>query len=99
VPGAIAAVLALGLASGAELNTITYVAARRFGQEVFGSIYAMFMAIIALGASIGPLMAGILFDARGSYHLYLLVLAPIFLAAAVLIAWVPLVSPEDESAI
>ena len=30
VPGAIAAVLALGLASGAELNIITYIAARRF---------------------------------------------------------------------
>ena len=32
VPGAMAAVVALGLASGAELNIITFIAARRFGQ-------------------------------------------------------------------
>ena len=95
VPGAIAAVLALGLASGAELNIITYIAARRFGPEVFGSIYAMFMAIIAIGASFGPVLAGALFDARGSYHFYLLMLAPIFLAATALIAWVP-ISPHEE---
>lgn len=96
VPGAIAAVLMLGLGSGAEFNIITYLAARRFGQEVFGSVYAIFMAIIALGASIGPVMAGALFDAHGSYHIYLLVLAPIFLAASALIAWVP-IAPLEEA--
>jgi MFS family permease len=88
-------VLAVGFASGAELNILTYVTARRFGQEVFGSIYAMFMAIISIGASIGPVIAGALFDANGSYHLYLLVLAPIFLVAALLIAWVPM-APDEE---
>ena len=95
VPGAIAAVLVLGLASGAELDIITYIAARRFRQEVFGSIYAMFMAIIAIGASFGPVMAGALFDANGSYHLYLIILAPMFMAASALIAWVPMSADEE----
>lgn len=95
VPGAIGAVVVLGLASGAELNIITFIAARRFGQEIFGSIYGMFMAIIAVGASIGPVLAGALFDARGSYDYYLLVLAPIFLAASLLMAWVPM-SPREQ---
>lgn len=95
VPGAMAAVVALGLASGAELNIITFIAARRFGQEVFGSIYGMFTAIISVGASIGPVLAGALFDARGSYDFYLLILGPIFLAASLLIAWVP-ISPREE---
>ncbi len=61
-----------------------------FRQEVFGSVYAMFMTIIAIGASFGPVMAGALFDAHGSYDLYLQILAPIFLAASALIAWVPM---------
>ena len=96
VPGAVAAVLALGFASGAELNALTYILARRFVQAVFGSIYGTFMAIVSIGASTGPVLAGALFDAHKSYHLYLIVLGPVFLLAALLIAWVP-IAPDETA--
>ncbi|MBV1687898.1 MFS transporter [Novosphingobium sp. G106] len=98
MPAAIAAVAALGLASGAELDIITFIAARRFGRDVFGSIYALFMAIVSVCASIGPVIAGSLFDATGSYHGYLVYIVVAVVAAAALIAWIPISSEEEAPA-
>ncbi|MBV1689004.1 MFS transporter [Novosphingobium sp. G106] len=96
LPAAIGAVTFLGFASGAELDIVTYIAARRFGQEVFGAIYATFMAIISVCASIGPVVAGALFDASQTYSGYLAIVAPMVIVAALLVAWIPLSAEEIE---
>lgn len=97
VPAAIAAVALLGLASGAELDIITFIAARRFGRDVFGSIYALFMAIISVCASVGPVVAGSLFDATGSYHGFLVYMVAAVVTAAALIAWIPISSKLETT--
>lgn len=89
------AVAILGFASGAEFDLVTFIAARRFGHQVFGSIYSVFVAIISVCASTGPMLAGALFDASGSYDLFLLAMMPMALAGAVLMAWIPL-APTGE---
>ncbi|RYE70575.1 MAG: MFS transporter [Rhizobiaceae bacterium] len=94
---AIGAVAFLGFASGAELDIVTYIAARRFGQEVFGAIYATFTAIISVCASVGPVVAGAIFDTTRSYSGYLAIVAPMVIVAALLIAWIPLSADDAEA--
>jgi MFS family permease len=94
LPAAIGAVAFLGLGSGAELDIITYIVARRFGREIFGAIYAAFMAIVSVSASIGPVIAGAVFDASHSYVEWLAIIVPMVIAAATIVAWIPL-SAED----
>jgi MFS family permease len=92
--GAILAVALMGLSGGAELDIVAFIAARRFGQTVFASIYALFTSITAACASFGPVMAGAIFDMQQSYDLYLLLVIPMMLASAGLIAWLPM-EPEE----
>lgn len=65
------AAIVLGLAAGAEIDVVTYLAARRFDTRIFGSLYAVIIAVFGACASIGPLTAGLLFDRFGSYQPYL----------------------------
>lgn len=92
---AIVAVIVLGLASGAELDIITFVAARRFGQDVFATVYSVFMAVISACAGAGPVLAGALFDQTQSYTAFLLTIMPLVGLGAALMAWIPMDSPED----
>ncbi len=93
-PAAIGAVAFLGFASGAELDIVTYIVARRFGQDVFGAIYAAFMAIISVCASIGPVIAGVVFDKSQSYAGWLLIVVPMVIAGAAIVALLPLSGEE-----
>jgi MFS family permease len=95
LPAAVAAVALLGLASGAEMDIVTFLAARQFGQEIFASIYSIIMSVLAVCASLGPLLAAALFDARGSYGLYLLLTVPMVIVAAVLIRSLPPGAPAE----
>jgi MFS family permease len=87
--GAVAAVAVLGLASGAEMDIVTFLAARQFGKEVFASVYSMITPVLAVCASLGPLLAAALFDLRGSYELYLFLTMPVAMVAAGLIRSMP----------
>jgi len=96
VPAAIVAVAFLGFASGAELDIVTYIVARRFGQEMFGAIYAALMSFISVCASIGPVVAGALYDSSHSYAGWLAVVVPAVLVATAIIAWIPLTADRAE---
>ena len=96
VPAAICAVVFLGLASGAEIDIITYIVARRFGQEVFGAVYAIFMSIVSVCASFGPVIAGAVFDASHSYITWLMIVAPMVVAAAAIVALIPFSADADD---
>jgi MFS family permease len=86
---AIMAVVIFGLSSGAETDIVTYMVSRRVPLEIFGSVYSVISSIFALCAGIGPLFASALFDMRGSYALYLLIIAPIVTLGAFLIWLTP----------
>ena len=83
------AVALLGLAGGAETDIITFIAASAFEHRIFASIYAIAGTVFGVGASLGPLLAGALFDANGSYDVYLALAVPFSLAGALLVAFLP----------
>lgn len=89
VPVSIVAVMLLGVAGGAETDIEIYVAARQFGHGAFASVSATTGAFLGFCASLGPLIAGKLFDATGSYDTWLLAICPLAVAGACLIALVP----------
>lgn len=82
---AMCAVALLGFATGAETDIVIYMLARQFEPAILGSIYGVVLAIFAGCASLGPLLASILFDLNGSYHLYLIVIVIPILIGGVLI--------------
>lgn len=93
---AIAAAIS-GLAQGAEIDIITYIAARQFGPQIFGSVYSVLLASVSVGASAGPLVAGSLYDLRGDYGLYLLAIIPVTLISAILVALIPDAAPISSA--
>ena len=87
----------LGVAAGSEIDVITYLCSRRFDPRIFGSIYTILQTGIAVCASLGPLLAGRLFDLTGSYDRFLVVAAIIDVMATVLIVIV--LKPGRDQAI
>lgn len=90
-------VILFGLAAGAETDVITFIAARRFGHKVFASVYSVFMVVIAICSSSGPIIAALVFDHTKSYDLYLAGVPALVIVGAALFAWIP-VQPVDDRA-
>lgn len=68
LPGA----MLIGFGVGTEGDLLAYLLGRRFPVRNFGSVYGAIFGIHALGAGVGGLLAGTLFDWTGSYDLWLL---------------------------
>lgn len=83
---ALAAAMLLGLALGGELDVSAYLSARYFGQRHFGALFGAITSMLSLGTGIGPLLAGYVFDRTGSYDLWLWLMIPASMVAALFIA-------------
>ena len=59
--------LITGLAIGAEVDILTYLTGKYFPKRVFGQAYGLLFALFSLGAAIGPVLYGYLFDKNGDY--------------------------------
>jgi MFS family permease len=59
----------IGFSLGAEVDLISYLTARYFGMSSYGVLYALIYACFIVGASIGPVLAGKIFDMTGNYSL------------------------------
>lgn len=46
---------------------VTYLASRHFGLTNFGALYGALVMALSIGASVGPLIAGALYDRIGHY--------------------------------
>jgi MFS family permease len=57
-----------GLSFGAPLALLPLVMAESIGLRRFGSLYGLIGFFHTAGAAIGPVIAGRIFDLRGSYH-------------------------------
>jgi MFS family permease len=57
----------VGLSLGADVDIIAFLTSRYFGMSRYSFIYAIIYSTYAVGASVGPALAGIGFDATGSY--------------------------------
>lgn len=66
-PSAFVAAMLVGLAAGAEVDVMAYLASRYFGLKHFGAIYATFFSIYAVGTSAGPVFTAWLVARTGEY--------------------------------
>ncbi|HEX7819708.1 MAG TPA: MFS transporter [Sphingobium sp.] len=90
----LAAAILFGLASGGEIDLITYIISKRLPAHSFAPVYASLLAVFAATASVGPLLAGAMFDARGSYDSFLILIIPIATLGAILIWLLPPVTRQ-----
>lgn len=60
-----------GLTLGSEVDVIAYLAAKYFGLKNFGALYGALVMALSVGTAFGPLSAGALYDAFGSYTPFL----------------------------
>jgi MFS family permease len=83
---ATAAALILGLALGAELDTVAFLTTRHFGLRSFGFLFSVIGAALNLAVATGPLLASLVYDATGSYAPVLWAFIPVAGVGALLFA-------------
>lgn len=80
------AILLLGGCAGAEVDLLAFLVSRLFGLSHYAQIYAWALSAFVIGAGIGPVIAGSIHDAAGSYTPALYMFAFSASCAAILIA-------------
>ncbi len=71
-----------GLCSGSETDVLSYFIARYFGVARYGSVFGACFAVVGATAGVGPWLAGLVYDATGSYTPVFAVLLPMAMLAA-----------------
>lgn len=79
------AAIALGLSLGAEVNMVSYLAARYFGLRHYGFICGVIYGGFALGIAAGAFFPGYLFDQFGNYNLALKLMAALLVLSGLLL--------------
>ena len=79
-----AGAMILGYASGAGLQVSTYLVSRYAGMRAFGALFGTIASAMMLGAAVGPVLAGAIHDATGSYDALLMTAIPVMLLSALL---------------
>lgn len=82
---ALIAVACIGIALGAELDVIAYLATRYFGLKNYGAIFGAISSLMIMGTGLGPMLAGVAYDLGGDYRFALMACIPICLVAALLL--------------
>lgn len=62
------AMLINGYASGTKLQICAYLTSRYAGIRNFATIFSIMASLIALGAGLGPMLGGIIYDWQGNYN-------------------------------
>lgn len=79
----------IGLSLGAEVDLIAYMTAKYFGMRRYAFLYAIIFSVFALGAAIGPSLAGLLFDKSKSYQSTLVIVTVLLVAGSMAIVSLP----------
>ena len=66
------AMLINGYSAGSKLQIASYLTARYAGIRHFGVIYGVLISLVTFGSGLGPLVAGIIYDATGGYTPFLM---------------------------
>ena len=69
---------------GAEFDLAAYLVSRKFPLNLYSTLFGGVYATVAIGAGIGPFLAGRLFDISGSYVSWLCLAAGLLFAAAMI---------------
>lgn len=83
------AVLLLGLSYGGEGDLISYLVARSFGIEIFGTVMGIMVAAITLGSTGGAFLLRLTLQQTGSYGTFLVVSGIIALVGSLLFLFLP----------
>ena len=84
-PMALVAVALLGLGFGAEFDLMSYLISRYLGLESYGQLYGIIYAVFSVGAGVGPLIMGRVYDVSGSYTMGLYLFTACGVAASLLV--------------
>jgi MFS family permease len=71
-----------GLTMGSIIMTQSLITAECFGMISFGTVSGLAGMFVAAGSAVGPSVAGMIFDATGSYHIAFTLFAIVSLLAA-----------------
>lgn len=74
----------LGLAVGSEGTILMYMGGRLFAPAILGTVMALLVIVVTIGAASGPAVAALLHDHFGSYHQLLVLNALTFLVSALM---------------
>ncbi|GGB85804.1 MFS transporter [Novosphingobium endophyticum] len=85
LPTIITGIVIIGYAVGTKLQVAAYLTSQITGMNSFGKIFGMMNSLIALGAGLGPVMSGFIYDAFGTYAPLLLAGIPGSLISAFLV--------------
>lgn len=85
MPSVIVAIIVIGYAVGTKLQVAAYLTSQICGMGSFGKIFGLMNSLIALGAGLGPVISGVIYDTFGSYAPLLLIGIPGSLLSAVLV--------------
>jgi MFS family permease len=83
-----AGVVCVGLAGGGILPMVGLIFGARFGVASFGRVMGLVMLTVTF-SSLGPLLAGWIYDATGSYDCAFLLFLGLFLPGMVLMKHLP----------
>lgn len=94
-PAALTAAVLMGIAQGAEIDIVAYMAARYFGMNHYSAIYGSTITVMTLMSVAGQVGIGFLYDRHGNYDLALLCIIG-GLAASILLYLLMGPYPDEE---
>jgi MFS family permease len=89
-------VILFGIGWGSNLPMRAALLREYFGRNNLGTIFGFMTGLSALGAVIGPIFAGWVFDNWGSYHAAWLIFACLVFVASIIIATTPPVVTNNQ---
>lgn len=88
-----------GFGHGGFFTVVSPTVAEYFGMRAHGAIFGTVLFFGTIGGSIGPILAGLVFDKTGSYQFAFLGLAVLAVTGLALVLTLPAVKPEVEPAL
>lgn len=85
LPLVVLAMVILGYSSGSKFQICAYQTSRYAGMRHFGKIFGVMSCLVALGAGLGPFLAGVIYDLFGSYRALVMIGVPASLLSGLLL--------------
>ncbi|GAA5092207.1 MFS transporter [Microbacterium yannicii] len=81
--------LLVGIGFGAEVDLASYLSSRYLGPRAYGRLYGIIYGAFSIGAGLGPVVAGYIFAAQGSYATALILSASLIVVGVILLLTLP----------
>ena len=81
----VTAMIILGYSNGCKFQVCAYLTSRYAGMRNFGKVFGIMSCLVALGAGLGPFLAGLIHDLSGSYRILVIAGVPASLLSGLLL--------------